>query len=405
MVIDLGLPHSVPLMGLSLLLAVLGGYLGLGLAAQARLSQGAHRRVLLAGAAWALGLGIWTMHFVGILAAEFPADVSFSVLLTLMSFLLCVLVVGVAAFLQSALASSSLMTVLAAVFMGSGIVSMHYLGMHAISGPFGMTHDLPHIIAAAFLAIAASYAALRLLDTQLGPKALAASAVAFGLAVSGMHYTAMAGMTLTPAMADHQNLGLAISSDILTVAVAVLAFFISGFFLLYLVPEGRKTEMPAALAARAATIAEPEAAPASPPAPAAPAVPTASRPVNIPVETEGATRLISCDSVCALQATAHYTLVYDGQKEYLSPWSISEAEQKLPAQEFMRVHRSHIIALDKIISLKRSGDGAAVEVGYPVPRVVPVSRSHYAELKLRLGLRQKLRSPGSASASPSAQET
>ncbi|MCX7350556.1 MAG: hypothetical protein NTZ54_13880, partial [Alphaproteobacteria bacterium] len=104
--IDLGLLHSVPLMGLSVLLAVLGGYLGLGLAAQARLSQGARRRMLLAGAAWSLGLGIWTMHFVGILAVQFPAAVSFSVLLTLMSFLLCVLVVGIAAFLQSAVCKS-----------------------------------------------------------------------------------------------------------------------------------------------------------------------------------------------------------------------------------------------------------------------------------------------------------
>ena len=391
--IDLGLLHSVPLMGLSVLLAVLGGYLGLGLAAQARLSQGARRRMLLAGAAWSLGLGIWTMHFVGILAVQFPAAVSFSVLLTLMSFLLCVLVVGIAAFLQSAVAASRSMTALAAVFMGGGIVSMHYIGMHAISGPFAMTHDLRHVVAATFLAMVASYAALRLLEARLGPWALAGSAVAFGMAVSGMHYIAMAGMILTPSMAEHHDLGLAISSDILTVAVAVLAFFISGFFLLYLVPEGRKGEAQFFVAAEVLPTSE---AQVNATTPVAPTQPPAARSVSIPVETDGAIRLVSWESICALQATTHYTLVYDGQKEYLSPWSISEAEQKLPAQEFMRVHRSHIIALDKIISLRRSGDGAAVEIGQPVPRVVPVSRSHYGELKLRLGLRQKLRSPTAA---------
>jgi NO-binding membrane sensor protein with MHYT domain len=101
--IDFGLPHSVPLVGLSVLLGVLGGYLGLGFAAQARDEQGGRRRIMLAAAAWCLGLGIWTMHFVGILAAQFPGPVTFSVLLTMMSFLMCVLVVGIAAFLKTAL--------------------------------------------------------------------------------------------------------------------------------------------------------------------------------------------------------------------------------------------------------------------------------------------------------------
>jgi DNA-binding LytR/AlgR family response regulator len=116
-----------------------------------------------------------------------------------------------------------------------------------------------------------------------------------------------------------------------------------------------------------------------------------TRPTMIPVETEGATRLLPAASICAVQATTHYTLVYDGQREYFSPWSISEAEQRLAGHAFMRVHRSHLVALDKVNSLRRAGDGAAVEVGQPTPRVVPVSRGHYAELKARLGLRNRMR--------------
>ena len=64
-----------------MVLAVFGGYVGLGLAGQARRAAGFHRRGLLAGAAWSLGLGIWTMHFVGILAAQLPDGTLFSVLL------------------------------------------------------------------------------------------------------------------------------------------------------------------------------------------------------------------------------------------------------------------------------------------------------------------------------------
>lgn len=382
MVIEFGLPHSMPLVGLSILLAMLGGYVGLGLAAQARDSVGMRRRAMLAGAAWALGLGIWTMHFVGILAARFPAEVWFSVLLTLMSFLLCVLVVGVAGFLRSDLAGGRFTTLLASAFMGGGIVSMHYLGMHAISGNFAMHHGAAHAAAATLLAMVASYAALKLIETRMKPQALAVSAVAFGLAVSGMHYTAMAGMTLGPPEAGQHDMGLTISSDILTIAVAVLAFLISGFFLLYLVPESKKDD--AALKSEAANT----------PAPAVGEPTTAQQPhraQSMPVETDGATRFLTCDTICAVQATTHYTLIYDGEREYFSPWSISEAEERLPSNDFMRVHRSHIIAIDKVIALRRAGDGAAVEVGQPKPRVVPVSRSHYAELKSRLGLRQKIR--------------
>ena len=378
LVISFGLPHSVPLVALSVLLAALGGYVGLGLAGQARGAEGMRRRALLAGAAWALGLGIWTMHFVGILAARFPGEIRFSIFMTLLSFLLCVLVVGVAAFLRSRSAQGNLTTMLSAVFMGAGIVSMHYVGMHALSGPFSMHHDAGHAVAATLLAVVASYAALKLSTRRLQWQALAVSSTAFGLAVSGMHYTAMAGMTLTPGAAADHRMGPAISSDALTITVAVLAFLISAVFLLYLVPESDRQR---AEAAAVEPMLPPNRLQDDKPA----------HMTMIPVETEGTTRLLAAESICAIQATTHYTLAYDGQREYFSPWSITEAQQKLAGLDFMRVHRSHIIALDKVSSLRRAGDGAAVEVGQPLPRVVPVSRSHYAELKSRLGLRQKLR--------------
>jgi len=377
LLINLGLPHSVPLVALSVLLAALGGYVGLGLASQARASEGFRRRAFLAGAAWALGLGVWTMHFVGILAARFPGEIRFSIFLTLLSFLLCVLVVGISAFLESRSARGNLTTMLSAVSMGAGIVSMHYVGMEALTGPFSMHHDPSHAVAATLLAVGASYATMQFSRNSLQWRPLAISAAAFGIAVSGMHYTAMAGMSLGPGAVAGHDMGPFISSDALTIAVAVLAFLISGVFLLYLVPETDR-----------ASAVVPDTRPA--PAQSGPEE-KPSHVTMVPVETEGATRLLPADSICAVQATTHYTLVYDGQREYFSPWSISEAERRLAGFDFLRVHRSHLIALDKVSSLRRAGDGAALEVGQPTPRLVPVSRGHYAELKTRLGLRQKVR--------------
>jgi len=371
-----GLPHAAGFVALSVVMAIFGGYVGLGLAGQARQAAGLYRRGLLAGAAWSLGLGIWTMHFVGMLAARLPDGTLFSVLLTLLSFLLCVLVVGVAAFLVSRGESSRLWTGLASVIMGAGIVGMHYLGMHAITGSYMLHHDVPYIVAAAAIAVASSYGALRVFESRSQQQSLALSAMIFGLAVSGMHYTAMAGTHIVPAPQMTTAFGPSVSSDALTIVVALLAFVVSGAFLLYLVPERNRSpgaEVPGEADAR-------------PPQPAA----------LVPVESEGATKLIPAGDICAIQATTHYTLIYDGLREHFSPWSITEAESRLDPARFMRVHRSHLVAIDKVKSLRKSGDGAVVEVGSPAMRVVPVSRNHYAELKSRLGLHLKLRPHGAA---------
>jgi NO-binding membrane sensor protein with MHYT domain len=77
--------HDPYLVALSVVIAILGGYTGFGLAARIRAKPGVSRRVLLAGAAGFLAIGIWTMHFIGMLAAPIPADTVYLVLPTIIS--------------------------------------------------------------------------------------------------------------------------------------------------------------------------------------------------------------------------------------------------------------------------------------------------------------------------------
>jgi diguanylate cyclase len=371
-----GLPHAPGLVALSVVMAIFGGYVGLGLAGQARAATGFYRRGLLAGAAWSLGLGIWTMHFVGMLAARLPDGTLFSVLLTMLSFLLCVLVVGMAAFLVSNSASNRMWVALASVIMGAGIVSMHYLGMHAVTGGYMLHHDVRYVLASAVIAVFSSYGALRIFESPVRHQTLAMSALIFGMAVSGMHYTAMMGTEVMPAPQAIAAFGPSVSSDVLMIVVAFLAFVVSGVFLLYLIPEKSRT---------AEDVQE-----TKPPTETAPK-PRQQRVTLVPIESEGATKLIPASEICAVQATTHYTLIYDGKREHFSPWSITEAENRLDRIEFMRVHRSHLIAIGKVKAVRKSGDGAVVEVGAPEVRCIPVSRNRYAELKSRLGLQLKLR--------------
>ena len=128
--------HDPYLVALSVVIAILGGYTGFGLAARIRATPGVSHRVLLAGAAAFLAIGIWTMHFVGMLAAPIPADTVYLVLPTIISFLICALVVGISLFFVSIGEPSLLRVVSSAVLLGVGIASMHYVGIHGLCGQF-----------------------------------------------------------------------------------------------------------------------------------------------------------------------------------------------------------------------------------------------------------------------------
>jgi diguanylate cyclase len=391
--------HDPYLVALSVAIAILGGYTGFALAARVRSAAGVSRRALLAGAAAFLAVGIWTMHFVGMLAAPIPADTVYLVLPTMISFLICALVVGISLFFVSIGEPSLLRVVSSAVLLGLGIVSMHYVGIHALSGNFAIVHDGKMVALSILVAIVTAYGGLRAFLAPADGVRLIASAVAFGLAVSGMHYTATYGMHFVPlsAASQHHMAGrLAASPQILSIVVAVLCFVIAAGFLLSLVPDPRRQSV-SAQAEQAITPAMSAVAEAAPVAPTAPRLmpaplgglgqPPRPAPVpRLPVESADGTHFIDAADIRSVRADAHYTRVHDGTRERMCPWSISEAEAQLDPSLFVRVHRSHIVAIPHVTFVRKEGDGAIIELDGPTPHRVPVSRAKIAEVKARLGL-------------------
>src|ERR1700760_71234 len=150
--------HDPYLVALSVAIAILGGYTGFSLAARVRSVTGASPRVLLAGAAAFLAVGIWTMHFVGMLAAPIPPDAAYLVLPTIVSFLICALVVGISLFFVSTGEPTLPRVASSAVLLGLGIVSMHYVGIHGLAGGFAIEHDGPMIVPSIAVAIGAAMA-------------------------------------------------------------------------------------------------------------------------------------------------------------------------------------------------------------------------------------------------------
>ena len=372
--------HDPYLVLLSVAVAILGGYTGLGLASRILGALGFYRRVLLVGAAAFLSVGIWTMHFVGMLAAPLPADVGYLVLPTIVSYLICALVVGVSLFFVSGSRPGPFGGATSAVLLGAGICSMHYVGIHGLAGHFAIEHDWRMVILSVLIAIATAYGTLKVfLSAQVGLR-LALAALAFGLAVSGMHYTAMAGMRFVAPAAGHDMAGMAAglqaSPQSLALIVACLCFMLAAGFLLFLLPEqwGQSEIVPAvgALPVDAGTLQA-----------------EAPKQARIPVQGAGATQFVDPAEIRSIRADAHYTWVHDGNRERMCGWPISEAEAALDPAVFLRVHRSYIVAMPHVTLIRKEGDGAVVELDGPHPHLVPVSRTKMAEVKARLGLMKR----------------
>jgi diguanylate cyclase len=222
---------------LSLIIAIQGSYVALRIALQISGSHGLARRLLLAGAACSLAVGIWGMHFIGMLATRLPVSVNYLVLPTLLSFLICVLVVGVALEAVSLWPRTYFTLAAAPIVMGSGIVAMHYTGMWALHASTHMVHNPVMVATSILISIVASAMALWLTFDVARRPSLFVSATLLGLAISGMHYTAMAGTTLYPLTNPVPFNSAAVSPDLLANVVAIVAFALSGVFLLTLVPE------------------------------------------------------------------------------------------------------------------------------------------------------------------------
>ena len=186
-----------------------------------------------------------------------------------------------------------------------------------------------------------------------------------------------------------------------SLVVALLCFVIAAGFLLSLVPDraGRRWRHAAAAidpvpadAVATAPAALPRAAPVPFPRPLSAPLgglgqpPRAAPAPRLPVEGADGTHFIDTADIRSVRADAHYTRVHDGTRERMCPWSISEAEAQLDPGLFVRVHRSHIVAIPHVTFVRKEGDGAVVELDGPSPHRVPVSRAKIAEVKARLGL-------------------
>jgi NO-binding membrane sensor protein with MHYT domain len=189
--------HDPYLVALSILVAAFASYTALDLGARVGVARGLARRVWLVAAAVTMGGGIWSMHFVAMLAFKMPLAMSYDVGLTILSLVVAIFVTSGGFYVISRQNASTRRFVLSGIFMGVGIVAMHYTGMAALRSPATLSYDPLFVALSIVVAVGASTAALWLTfrTTDLWQR-LGAAAV-MGVAISGMHYTAMRAASFT----------------------------------------------------------------------------------------------------------------------------------------------------------------------------------------------------------------
>jgi NO-binding membrane sensor protein with MHYT domain len=183
--------HDPYLVALSILVACLASYTALDLSGHVGAARGFARRVWLVAAAVTMGGGIWSMHFIGMLAFVMPIPMSYDIGSTTLSLLVAIFVTGGGFYIISRRSASRLGLVLGGIFMGLGIAAMHYTGMAAMRGHAALSYDWPFVALSLVIAIGASTAALWLAFRTRELWQKLAAAVLMGVAISGMHYTAM----------------------------------------------------------------------------------------------------------------------------------------------------------------------------------------------------------------------
>ncbi|WP_060512912.1 bifunctional diguanylate cyclase/phosphodiesterase [Pseudomonas sp. NBRC 111124] len=189
--------YSSALVLISLCVAILASYTALDLTGRIATAKGRAVHLWMGGGALAMGIGVWSMHFIGMLAFSLPIALGFDIGLTAFSLLIAVLSSGFALWLVSQPSLPRLQLAFGALIMGTGIACMHYTGMAAMRMLPGIDYDPALFGASLAIAVGASAAALWIAfrlrqQTPYVRQVRGLAAMVMGVAIVGMHYTGMA---------------------------------------------------------------------------------------------------------------------------------------------------------------------------------------------------------------------
>jgi two-component system sensor histidine kinase/response regulator len=230
--------YDYRLVTVSVLIAILSAYAALDLGGRLTVARGTSRAAWLTGGAFAMGMGIWSMHYIGMEAFKLPVPVEYDWPTVLLSMVAAVSASAVALLVVSRKTMGMSTAISGSLLMGFGIAAMHYIGMESMRLP-GMCHySIGMVVLSVGLAVIISFVAIWLTfglrgQTATWSRRKSGAAVVMGLAIPIMHYVGMAGVTFMPVPLLPSDLKHAISISQLGLAgIALVAFAILGIVFL-----------------------------------------------------------------------------------------------------------------------------------------------------------------------------
>lgn len=365
----------------ALAVALFAGFSGLSLTRGASSLSVTGRQALIAVAAVILGWGIWSMHFVAMLGLNLPMAYYFDPLTTLISACMAILITELALVLVHFGRRTKTRISLAGAVLGIGVAVMHYIGMSGMQ-ICQPVYSLTGVTFALLASIALGILSFQLCYSERNARNIVLGTLGFGLTVFAVHFIAM-GSTGFVATGDAAPHGLPMSNQVLAFGVTISAFVLSGLFLLSGASFTARLSGDPQGGAQGPSATDPDVPPEPPSVP----TPLESQPIRIPYEADQRTHFIPAQDVSAIRAEGHYTLLYAGDAKLFCPWSITEASKRLPDHMFTRTHRSYLVNRSHVTSFeKRKDNGVCYFDQTPSLPKVPVSRGRLHDVRAQLGM-------------------
>lgn len=237
--------YSLALIIISILIAILSSFTAFGTAErQYNSSQRKHKIAWNLFGATSMGMGIWAMHFIGMLALSLPVSISYDIVTTIISVIPAIGACSIALWMMAEQKYNTKRLIIAGVLLGIGIGLMHYVGMAAMRLDAVMVHKMPMFYLSFFISIILAIIAIRVSQKgvkythyQFITKRQITGSIVIGIAISAMHYIAMASVDFYPYQHAYDMSGIStstLSSIVIGVVFLILSFAIAvPYFLRY----------------------------------------------------------------------------------------------------------------------------------------------------------------------------
>ncbi len=368
--------HNQWLVVASLLVALMAGFTGLSLTKGLSERSLAHRKISVTLAAISLGGGIWSMHFVAMLGLQLPILFYYDAAVTLASALVAILVVGVALLILHFRERTRSSLLLAGVIVGLGVLAMHYIGMAGLELCRAL-YTPTGIFLAVVSSCVLSTIAFAIAYGQRTNRNIILGTVCFGIAVFAVHFIAIAGTDFI-AIETLNEVGPIISNETMALGVVLSSFVLCGAFLL--------TSVTFLAPSLKEQVSQSPTTESSQEHAELQLQSTPSRAPQIPYEQDGRTLFLDPEGVAVIRAEGHYTQIYSTSGKHFCPWSITEAEKRLKTGPFLKTHRSYLINPAHVSSFERLKDNGVCHFDLPSVSKVPVSRTRLKAVREALGV-------------------